>query len=168
MAALMGTPMYLLKMTQLFYLYKSGSDFQWKERKEESYKGSKAVAVIAVIAVIAAVFLINVHFDQLFPPDTGVKVIAHRGGGSEGAENTASGQTLNIQGGYLDIGILDTMKDLLVNLIGAVVFSIIGYTSLKTSKSSKVAESLMIRPNERGDDIAAATEEITETAEEAE
>lgn len=31
------------------------------------------------------------------------------------------------EGGYLDIGIIDTMKDLLVNLIGAVVFSVIGY-----------------------------------------
>ena len=30
-------------------------------------------------------------------------------------------------GGYLDIGILDTMKDLFVNFIGAVVFSFIGY-----------------------------------------
>ena len=28
-------------------------------------------------------------------------------------------------GGYLDIGILDTMKDLWVNFIGAVVFSIV-------------------------------------------
>lgn len=32
-----------------------------------------------------------------------------------------------IPGGYLDIGIIDTMKDLLVNCIGAIVFSIIGY-----------------------------------------
>ena len=30
-------------------------------------------------------------------------------------------------GGYLDIGILDTMKDLFVNFIGALTFSIIGY-----------------------------------------
>ena len=30
-------------------------------------------------------------------------------------------------GGYLDIGLLDTMKDLLVNFIGAVVFSVIGF-----------------------------------------
>lgn len=30
-------------------------------------------------------------------------------------------------GGYLDIGLLDTMKDLLVNFIGAVIFSFIGY-----------------------------------------
>ena len=32
-----------------------------------------------------------------------------------------------LQGGYLDVGIVDTMKDLIVNCIGAVVFSIIGY-----------------------------------------
>ncbi len=34
-------------------------------------------------------------------------------------------------GGYLDIGIIDTMKDLLVNFIGAVVFSIIGVFYIK-------------------------------------
>lgn len=32
-----------------------------------------------------------------------------------------------IDGGYLDIGINDTMEDLFVNLIGAVAFSILGY-----------------------------------------
>lgn len=39
----------------------------------------------------------------------------------------SDGSTYLIEGGYLDIGIIDTMKDLLVNLIGAVVFSVIGY-----------------------------------------
>ena len=34
-------------------------------------------------------------------------------------------------GGYLDIGILDTMKDLAVNFVGAVVFSFIGYFYVK-------------------------------------
>ena len=34
-------------------------------------------------------------------------------------------------GGYLDIGLLDTMNDLLVNFIGAVVFSIVGYFYVK-------------------------------------
>ena len=37
-----------------------------------------------------------------------------------------NGQELGL-GGYLDIGLKDTMKDLIVNFIGAVVFSIIGY-----------------------------------------
>ena len=32
-----------------------------------------------------------------------------------------------IQNGYLDVGIMDTMKDLFVNFIGAVVFSVFGY-----------------------------------------
>jgi len=34
-------------------------------------------------------------------------------------------------GGYLDIGLIDTMKDLFVNFIGAVVFSIVGYFYVK-------------------------------------
>ena len=34
-------------------------------------------------------------------------------------------------GGYLDIGILDTMKDLAVNFVGAVVFSVSGYFYVK-------------------------------------
>lgn len=34
-------------------------------------------------------------------------------------------------GGYLDIGLLDTMNDLLVNFIGAAVFSFLGYFYVK-------------------------------------
>ena len=64
--------------------------------------------------------------------------------------HTASGQDFVVNGGYLDIGILDTMKDLLVNLIGAVVFSVIGYGTLKFSKSSKVTDSLVIKPVSAG------------------
>ena len=37
-----------------------------------------------------------------------------------------NGQELGL-GGYLDIGLIDTMKDLLVNFIGASVFSTLGY-----------------------------------------
>ena len=60
--------------------------------------------------------------------------------------HTASGDAITVSGGFLDVGILDTMKDLLVNLIGAVVFSIIGYVTLTKSKTSKVVDNLMIRP----------------------
>lgn len=42
-------------------------------------------------------------------------------------------------GGYLDLGLQDTMMDLLVNLIGAVVFSIIGYFYVKTKGKGKIA-----------------------------
>lgn len=42
-------------------------------------------------------------------------------------------------GGYLDIGLLDTMKDLFVNFIGAVVFSFIGYFYVKSRGKGKFA-----------------------------
>lgn len=55
-----------------------------------------------------------------------------------------NGQDLGL-GGYLDIGILDTMKDLFVNFIGAVVFSIIGYFYVKSRGKGKFAKSLIPR-----------------------
>ena len=56
---------------------------------------------------------------------------------------TASGETFTIQGGYLDIGILDTMKDLLVNFIGAIVFCSFGFAFLKYGESRKVANKVV-------------------------
>ena len=44
-----------------------------------------------------------------------------------------------IDGGYLDIGIKDTMKDLIVNFIGAVTFSIIGFLYIKNRKKYRFA-----------------------------
>lgn len=48
-------------------------------------------------------------------------------------------------GGYLDIGILDTMKDLFVNFIGAVVFSIIGYFYVKSRGKGRFARRFIPR-----------------------
>ena len=53
-----------------------------------------------------------------------------------------NGETWNL-GGYLDIGIVDTMKDLMVNFVGAVVFSIIGIFYLKHRGKGKLAASLI-------------------------
>lgn len=39
-----------------------------------------------------------------------------------------------IDGGYLDVGLNDTMEDLIVNFIGAATFSIFGYFALKKNK----------------------------------
>lgn len=44
---------------------------------------------------------------------------------------TVNGEPLGL-GGYLDIGIIDTMKDLFVNFIGAVVFSVAGFLYVRT------------------------------------
>lgn len=53
-----------------------------------------------------------------------------------------NGETWNL-GGYLDIGIVDTMKDLIVNFIGAVVFSAVGIVYLKNRKETGLAASLI-------------------------
>ena len=46
-------------------------------------------------------------------------------------------------GGYLDIGLLDTMKDLAVNFVGAVVFSVIGFFYVKNRGSGRLASSFI-------------------------
>ena len=65
-----------------------------------------------------------------------------------------NGETWNL-GGYLDIGIVDTMKDLMVNCIGAVVFSIIGILYIKHRGKGKIAKSFI--------PLMKTTEEIEET-----
>ena len=52
---------------------------------------------------------------------------------------------ISIVDGYLDIGIRDTMKDLFVNFIGAVVFSILGLLYIKDRDEYKFAEKFMPR-----------------------
>ena len=53
-------------------------------------------------------------------------------------------------GGYLDVGLVDTMKDLMVNFVGAVVFSIIGVLYLRKRGQGKLASSLIpvVRQND--------------------
>ena len=52
-----------------------------------------------------------------------------------------NGKTLTIiDNGYLDIGLIDTMKDLFVNFIGAVVFCILGYLYIKNRDGYKFLE----------------------------
>lgn len=52
---------------------------------------------------------------------------------------TGSGEIPLGLGGYLDIGLMDTMKDMLVNLIGAVVFSVVGYFYVKSRGKGEFA-----------------------------
>ncbi len=49
-----------------------------------------------------------------------------------------NGQSLGL-GGYLDIGLIDTMKDLLVNFVGAILFSVIGFFYVKNRGKGKFA-----------------------------
>lgn len=53
-------------------------------------------------------------------------------------ETAVNGQELGL-GGYLDIGLIDTMQDLIVNFIGASVFSVLGFFFVKNRGKGKVA-----------------------------
>ena len=44
-----------------------------------------------------------------------------------------------IEGGFLDVGVIDTMKDLLLNFVGAIVFCIIGYCYVLNKGDGKFA-----------------------------
>lgn len=55
-----------------------------------------------------------------------------------------NGESLGING-YLDIGLIDTMKDLLVNFIGALTFSILGYFYIKKRGKGVVARHFIPR-----------------------
>ena len=66
-------------------------------------------------------------------------------------DTAVNGQSLGL-GGYLDIGLIDTMKDLLVNFIGAVVFSVFGYFYTKhegKSRGAAVVNGLKIQRREK-------------------
>lgn len=53
-------------------------------------------------------------------------------------------QIQEISGGYLDIGLNDTIKDLIVNFIGAVIFSIIGLLYIKDRDKYKFIEKFLL------------------------
>ena len=56
-----------------------------------------------------------------------------------------NGQELGL-GGYLDIGLLDTMSDLFVNFIGALAFSVIGYRYLKSKGEGRFVRRFVPTP----------------------
>lgn len=58
-------------------------------------------------------------------------------------------KTVVIENGYLDIGLTDTMKDLFVNFIGALLFSILGFFYLKRKDGYKIAELFIPRLKEK-------------------
>lgn len=81
-----------------------------------------------------------------------------------GIENTtlklSDGSTYVIEGGYLDIGIIDTMKDLFVNLIGAVVFSVIGFFYIVGRNKGAFAKKFI--PQMKAKAVEKETESATE------
>ena len=82
--------------------------------------------------IITSIYTVTLHPDGKNIP------VAINGISDVIINHTQNGvQTTTQLQGYLDIGLIDTMKDLTVNFIGAFVFSIIGYFYTKNSGSGK-------------------------------
>lgn len=62
-----------------------------------------------------------------------------------------NGQSLGLYG-YLDIGLVDTMKDLIVNFVGAAIFSVIGFFYIKNRGKGKIAKQFIPTIDEEKDE----------------
>lgn len=92
--------------------------------------------------------IVNTIYSVMLDPAGGNHVV-----GVTGIRDVAvNGESLGL-GGYLDIGLLDTMEDLLVNFIGATVFSIIGYFYVKNRGKGKFARRFIPRLKTRDADF---------------
>ena len=78
--------------------------------------------------------VINAIYTVALDPTRTNKVVAVKGI----QDVVINGESLGL-GGYLDIGIIDTMKDLFVNFIGAVVFSVTGFFYARSKGEKRTA-----------------------------
>lgn len=78
------------------------------------------------------------HISSVALRPDGKNIAVHLDEISKTVIHTAGGETYTL-GAYLDIGLIDTMKDLFVNFLGAIVFSVIGFFYIKGRGKSKFA-----------------------------
>ncbi len=76
-------------------------------------------------------------------------------------ETAVNGQELGL-GGYLDIGLIDTMQDMIVNFIGAFTFSVIGFLYVRNRGRGTIAGRFIPRRKAKDRDFLKIAKEITE------
>ena len=100
--------------------------------------------------------VINSIYTVALDPTRTNKVVAVKGI----QDVVINGESLGL-GGYLDIGIIDTMKDLFVNFIGAVVFSVTGFFYARSKGEKRTAAQSFVpsKKTEETDYLKQAREE---------
>src|SRR5699024_1067549 len=73
-------------------------------------------------------------------------------------ETAVNGRELGL-GGYLDIGLIDTMEDLIVNFIGAFLFSVIGFFYVKNRGRGRLVGRFVPRRKKADRDFLRIAEE---------
>ena len=103
--------------------------------------------------------VINAIYTVALDPTRTNKVVAVKGI----QDVVINGESLGL-GGYLDIGIIDTMKDLFVNFIGAVVFSVTGFFYARSKGEKRTAAQSFVpsKKTEETDYLKQAREESAE------
>ena len=91
LASLCTTPLYIMKMTQLFYSYKKGEQQEYTVRESKKHPAIVTAAALVFVLMIGVAVWMNNNFDRLFPVENAAGIVAHRGGGNEGPENTVAG-----------------------------------------------------------------------------
>ena len=82
-------------------------------------------------------------------PDKKNKVLTYNNIDKTVLYNKENEPILTISNGYLDLGLIDTMGDLFVNFIGALVFSVFGYITLKNHSKKSIIDSFVPQKGKR-------------------
>lgn len=104
---LFTTPFYIMKTTELYYSYKEGVKNSYPRLERKKHPLIITGIIAGLILTSFAALTVNAFFEELFPNQIKTGVIAHRGGGNEGVENTVSGLNtafqLGANGSEIDI-----------------------------------------------------------------
>lgn len=110
-------------------------------------------------------FLLDMQKDTIIHQISTVMLDPEGGNAREVIKNiqdvVINGEELRL-GGYLDIGLLDTMYDLIVNFIGAVVFAVIGYFYAKGKDENSIVRRLLPRKKNRDRDFLKQVDNSTD------
>ena len=94
--ALLASPRYVLGVTRI---YRNVADIP--RRASERHPALAVLALLYVLEIAAISSQTARSLDELFPPPADTRIVAHRGGGNETAENTRSGlETAIAMGAY--------------------------------------------------------------------
>ena len=109
------------------------------EQENQKYKPKPAVVAVywilrlIVIGVMVMTIIHSFASVTLDPTNNNIPILV-----DSITDVAVNGKSLGL-GGYLDVGLYDTMQDLFVNFVGALTFSVIGYFSVK-SGNNKIAK----------------------------
>lgn len=88
---LLLTPCCVIDITKLYREYSMGGRVVIPDRAVRKHPFLMVLVLLYLLEVAALFSQTTYSFDSLFPPKAATRIVAHRGGGNENAENTLSG-----------------------------------------------------------------------------